>query len=158
MHLDRKQRRGRVRVRLFRQECKRCLVPQLEPPEFSQEDVEKVLDNLMLKIRGKCYREPINPNDLSKIVVEDQTTGPHESARCEACRLGICYLKNEAQEPANTFFRPASLFPPIIPAHQEGSEEETGSSCDWWRCCFFTCCLVILLAVIIFVLVYFLTR
>ncbi|XP_065267381.1 receptor-transporting protein 3-like [Emys orbicularis] len=161
MHLDRKQRRGQVKMKIFRQECKKCLVPKLELPEFSQENVERVLENLMLKIRGKCYREAINPHDLSKIIVEAQIMGPHDSSHCEACRLGICCMKYEAQAPASTFFRPASLLPRIFPAQEEWSEAETGSgrdsgsSCDWRRFCCYSCCLVIFLAVLIFVLLYF---
>ncbi|XP_024058152.1 receptor-transporting protein 3-like [Terrapene carolina triunguis] len=161
MHLDRKQRRGQVKMKIFRQECKKCLVPKLELPEFSQENVERVLENLMLKIRGKCYREAINPHDLSKIIVEAQIMGPHDSSHCEACRLGICCLKYEAQAPASTFFRSASLLPRIFPAQEEWSEAETGSSrdsgssCDWRRFCCYSCCLVIFLAVLIFVLLYF---
>uniref|UniRef100_A0A452IWU7 3CxxC-type domain-containing protein n=1 Tax=Gopherus agassizii TaxID=38772 RepID=A0A452IWU7_9SAUR len=84
VHLDRKQRQGQVKMKIFRQECKKCLVPKLELPEFSQENVERVLENLMLKIRGKCYREAINPHDLSKIIVEAQTMGPHDSSHCDA--------------------------------------------------------------------------
>uniref|UniRef100_A0A8C4YDT8 3CxxC-type domain-containing protein n=1 Tax=Gopherus evgoodei TaxID=1825980 RepID=A0A8C4YDT8_9SAUR len=142
---------GQVKMKIFRQECKKCLVPKLEQPEFSQENVERVLENLMLKIRGKCYREAINPHDLSKIIVEAQTMGPHDSSHCDAA-------------PGSTFFRPASLLPRIFPAQEEWREEETGSgcdwgsSCDWWRCCCYSCCLVIFLAVLIFVLLYFKTK
>uniref|UniRef100_A0A8C3SX08 3CxxC-type domain-containing protein n=1 Tax=Chelydra serpentina TaxID=8475 RepID=A0A8C3SX08_CHESE len=138
MHLDRKQRRGQVKMKLFRQECKKCLVPKLELPEFSQENVERVLENLMLKLRGKCYREAINPKELSKIIVEAQIMGPHDSSHCEACRLGICYVKYEDQAPASTFFRPASLFPHSFPAREERSEVETGSGRDWGSSCDWT--------------------
>ncbi|XP_074860596.1 receptor-transporting protein 3-like [Carettochelys insculpta] len=168
MHLDRKQRQGQVKMRIFRQECKKCLVPELEPPEFSQENIERVLENLVLKISGKCYRDAINPKAEAKIIVEDQTMGPHDSAHCEACRSGICYMQQEAPAPASTFFRPAFLFPRVPPDHQEGSDAETGrsdaetgsrsgwrSSCDWRRCCCYSSCLVIFLAVPIFVLLYF---
>nr|XP_006112435.1 receptor-transporting protein 3-like isoform X1 [Pelodiscus sinensis] len=161
MHLDRRQSRGWVRMRIFRQECKKCLLPKLEQPEFSQEHVTRVVENLVLKISGKCYRDAIHPKELSKIIVEDQTTGPHDSAHCEACRLGICFVKNEAQAPTKPFFRAVSLFPRVFPAQQDWSDAEgensSGgeSSCNWRRWCCYSCCVVIFLALLIFVLLYF---
>ncbi|XP_017665994.1 PREDICTED: receptor-transporting protein 2 [Lepidothrix coronata] len=49
---------GIIRMRVFRQECRRCPNPQLEYPEFSLETVERILHNLMDVVGpGDCKEE-----------------------------------------------------------------------------------------------------
>ncbi|NXN09109.1 RTP3 protein, partial [Indicator maculatus] len=82
--------RGMVWMRVFRQSCRQCPKPQLEEPEFSQETVEKVLHNLVLKILNDFYHVTIQASDFLEVVVDVPVSGPHDSARCEGCQLGIC--------------------------------------------------------------------
>ncbi|XP_009466788.1 PREDICTED: receptor-transporting protein 3-like [Nipponia nippon] len=89
-HMHRHKGQGMVWMRAFRQACRRCSDPQLEEPEFSQETMEKLLHNLVLKILKYFYRLPIQHSDLLEVVVDTQVTGPHDSARCEGCQLGVC--------------------------------------------------------------------
>ncbi|KFQ39931.1 Receptor-transporting protein 3, partial [Mesitornis unicolor] len=84
------QGQGMVWVRVFRQACRRCSDPQLEEPEFSQETMERLLHNLVLKILKYFYHVPIQPSDLLEVVVDEQVTGPHDSTRCEGCQVGVC--------------------------------------------------------------------
>ncbi|KFU84266.1 Receptor-transporting protein 3, partial [Chaetura pelagica] len=82
--------RGKVRMRVFRQACRRCPDPRLEEPEFSRETVERLLHNLLLNILKNFYGVPIQPCVLREVVVDAAVTGPHDSTRCEGCQLGFC--------------------------------------------------------------------
>ncbi|XP_048170876.1 uncharacterized protein LOC125331052 [Corvus hawaiiensis] len=81
---------GTVLMRIFRQKCRHCPNPRLEDPDFSLETLEMILHNLVIKILQYFYNKPVQPSDLLEIVVDTPVTGPHDSAHCEACQLGIC--------------------------------------------------------------------
>ncbi|NXP54080.1 RTP3 protein, partial [Heliornis fulica] len=89
-HMCRSRGRGTVWMRAFRQACRRCSEPQLEEPEFSEETMERLLHNLVLKILKYFYHVSIQPSDLVEVVVDMPVGGPHDSARCEGCQLGVC--------------------------------------------------------------------
>ncbi|NXT79576.1 RTP3 protein, partial [Zapornia atra] len=89
-HMCRSQGWGMVRMRTFRQTCRRCAEPRLEEPQFSEETMEKLLHNLVLKILQYFYHVPIQPSELVEVVVDVPVRGPHDSARCEGCQLGVC--------------------------------------------------------------------
>ncbi|XP_019354582.1 receptor-transporting protein 3-like [Alligator mississippiensis] len=98
MHLDARERRGRVKMRPFGQKCKRCWGRKFEKPKFSEKNVERILDNVVLTIQEKLYRQPVANRHLLEPLVEDYVEGPHDTARCEACALGICYLRDLAPQ------------------------------------------------------------
>ncbi|NXD76535.1 RTP3 protein, partial [Halcyon senegalensis] len=89
-HMCQHQGQGMVWMRTFRQECRRCPDPQLEEPYFSQDTVEKLLHNLVLKILEYFYGVSIQATDLLEVVVDAPVAGPHDRARCEGCQLGVC--------------------------------------------------------------------
>ncbi|XP_062439027.1 LOW QUALITY PROTEIN: receptor-transporting protein 3-like [Rhea pennata] len=61
---------GAVQMRTaFRQACRQCPDPQLEEPDFSQENMARILDNLVLKILQECYHVPVQPSHLVAVVV-----------------------------------------------------------------------------------------
>lgn len=81
-------RQGVVKVRRFRQNCKKCASAPMEKPEIPPENISILMDNLVKKIRIKCYGERLDgvfrpPQNLD-------VKSPHEPAHCEACKLGIC--------------------------------------------------------------------
>ncbi|XP_026786445.1 receptor-transporting protein 3-like [Pangasianodon hypophthalmus] len=81
--------RGIVKVRRCKQECRRCSVPQKEKPKFSQENIDVMVEKLIEKIKLKCYGEQVGES-ARPLYVMGEVNGPHESAHCEACQLGIC--------------------------------------------------------------------
>ncbi|KAK6478773.1 receptor-transporting protein 3-like [Huso huso] len=89
MKLDALEGRGTVKVRCCKQECKKCLTPNLEQPQVSEENITVLMDKLMLKIRKKCYNENVGEN-TTRFFIAGNLDGPHESGHCEGCRLGIC--------------------------------------------------------------------
>ncbi|XP_050820797.1 receptor-transporting protein 3-like [Gopherus flavomarginatus] len=78
VHLDRSQRQGQVKMRVCGQKCVKCHGAKFETPMFSQENIGRILDNLVLKIREKCYRESITNCDLADSIVEEDVEGPHD--------------------------------------------------------------------------------
>lgn len=81
--------RGIVKVRPCKQECRRCLVPKKENPNFGHENIDVMVEKLIEKIKIRCYRENMGEsNRVSHFT--GRVNGPHESAHCEACQLGIC--------------------------------------------------------------------
>ncbi|XP_005311829.3 receptor-transporting protein 3-like [Chrysemys picta bellii] len=134
MHLDRSQRQGQVKMRVYGQKCKKCHGAKFETPTFSQENIERILDKLVLKVREKCYRESIANRDLADPVVEEDVGGPHDTTRCEACALGICYLKIQPYSSSYGFVRPTSPAAASQPGQQawQGADAES----DWKLLCF----------------------
>lgn len=58
-------------------------------PTFREQTVERILKNLILKIKKNCYGENIGTRgqDRNQLVVR---TKPHERDLCEACADGLC--------------------------------------------------------------------
>lgn len=112
-------------------------------PTFSQENIERILDNLVLKIRAKCYRESIANRDLADPIVEEDVEGPHDTTRCEACALGICYLSTYG------FVIPASL----AAASQSGqlAWRAADTESDWKLVCYV---LPVVVALLIFAVLF----
>lgn len=90
VHILFHMRRGKVRMRIFRQSCRRCSGAPLEEPSFSQENMERILHNLVLQILKDFYNVPVQPSELLEVVVDTVPAGPHDSSHCEGCRLGFC--------------------------------------------------------------------
>lgn len=57
MHWSERERRGRVKMRVFAQRCRKCFQALFEAPEFIEENISRILNNLVLQILKKCYRE-----------------------------------------------------------------------------------------------------
>ncbi|XP_030646981.1 receptor-transporting protein 3-like [Chanos chanos] len=80
---------GKVKVRRYRQKCRRCLQAQMEEPLFTGENIKVLVDKIIEKIRMRCYNENIGKqNRFSQF--HGRVNGPHERAHCEACLKGIC--------------------------------------------------------------------
>lgn len=79
---------GVVKVRRFRQDCKMCSEALMEEPSINSENIEVLLDNLVKKIRIKCYHEAGDEHYRPHIALDVKS--PHEPEHCEACRAGIC--------------------------------------------------------------------
>ncbi|XP_056133785.1 receptor-transporting protein 3-like [Lampris incognitus] len=79
---------GTVKVRCFRQNCKRCTNAPMVNPSFSTENINIFLEKLMEKIRIKCYHEDLGP--VNRDFIHETVRNPHEPKHCEACIKGIC--------------------------------------------------------------------
>ncbi|KAG7514825.1 hypothetical protein JOB18_043999 [Solea senegalensis] len=79
---------GRVKVRSFRQNCKKCTDAPMVDPRISAENITILMKNLVKKIRIKCYNEKLDQGHYNheRLVVKS----PHEPDHCEGCREGIC--------------------------------------------------------------------
>ncbi|XP_010303315.2 LOW QUALITY PROTEIN: receptor-transporting protein 3-like [Balearica regulorum gibbericeps] len=158
------QGQGMVCMRAFRQTCRRCPDPQLEEPKFSQETMEMLLHNLVLKILQYFCHLPIQPSDLLEVVVDMPVGGAHDSARCEGCQLAVCNKRlapaldaRETSTDANetgthSTLKCQSMKPWAIPTHHPLS---SNSNFPWKRCCYISTPLLFGLAVLLFVLLYF---
>ncbi|KAK6320665.1 hypothetical protein J4Q44_G00097720 [Coregonus suidteri] len=83
------ENKGMVKVKRFRQKCKKCVPSQMEEPHFKAENIEVLLEKLVEKILVKCYdKDPGEKN--SSFHFDGRIDGPHEAAHCEACQHGIC--------------------------------------------------------------------
>ncbi|XP_042370904.1 receptor-transporting protein 3-like [Plectropomus leopardus] len=86
MHLTYGQ--GVVKVRAFRQNCKMCSNAPMEKPSIISENIDILMENLVKKIRIKCYHEDLGEGH--KPFVSLEVKSPHEPAHCEACIAGFC--------------------------------------------------------------------
>uniref|UniRef100_A0A673LM33 Receptor-transporting protein 2-like n=2 Tax=Sinocyclocheilus rhinocerous TaxID=307959 RepID=A0A673LM33_9TELE len=92
-HLNTASRQGIFTLRCYKQECRTCNEAQWEDPNFPVENIDVLVERLVKKIRRKCYGEDLGQTNRSS-VFGGRFNGPHESAHCEACRLGICSQAN----------------------------------------------------------------
>ncbi|KAM4821675.1 receptor-transporting protein 3 isoform 1-T2 [Thomomys bottae] len=90
MRWHKKKRRGQVKMRVFAQRCKRCVSSQFEIPEFMPENVSRILNNLVLRILQKCYKEGLQALEEVSVIKDLELEGPHDTANCEACLQGFC--------------------------------------------------------------------
>ncbi|XP_063746813.1 receptor-transporting protein 3-like [Eleginops maclovinus] len=79
---------GVVKVRAFRQNCKICSEAPMERPTITPENIEILMENLVKKIRIKCYHEDLGEGHRPFQSLEVKS--PHEPAHCEACMAGFC--------------------------------------------------------------------
>ncbi|XP_041791712.1 receptor-transporting protein 2-like [Chelmon rostratus] len=79
---------GQVKVRRFRQNCKMCAAAPKEEPSITSENIDILLENLVDKIRIKCYHEDLGRGNRPFVNLDVRS--PHEPAHCEACSHGIC--------------------------------------------------------------------
>ncbi|XP_070688411.1 receptor-transporting protein 3 [Pempheris klunzingeri] len=87
-HMRLMYRQGVVKVRRFRQSCKICESAPMEMPKICYENVDILLENLVEKIRIKCYYEQLQTWDRPSRNV--YVRSPHEPANCEGCIEDIC--------------------------------------------------------------------
>ncbi|XP_060889761.1 receptor-transporting protein 3-like [Labrus mixtus] len=87
-HMQLNDGQGVVKVRRFRQDCKKCDKAPMEKPSITPENINVLMESLVEKIRIKCYHEDLGQvnHPFQKLDVKS----PHEPTHCEACREGIC--------------------------------------------------------------------
>lgn len=81
---------GQVKMKVFAQRCKKCPQPPFEVPEFTQDNITRILNNLVFKILKKCYGEGFKQVEEIPLVGDASLEGPHDSDNCEACLQGFC--------------------------------------------------------------------
>ncbi|XP_059016686.1 receptor-transporting protein 3 [Mustela lutreola] len=90
MHKTRGKPRGNVKMRVFAQRCQKCHQSPFEVPEFTKENISRILNNLVFRILKKCYREGFKSMEEIPTIREITLEGPHDSNNCEACLQGFC--------------------------------------------------------------------
>ncbi|XP_012645049.1 receptor-transporting protein 2 [Microcebus murinus] len=103
MHLDRTQRMGSVRMRVFKQLCYECGTARLDESSMLEENIEGLVDNLITSLREQCYEEDGGQYRIH--VASRPDSGPHRPEFCEACQEGIVHWKPSQkllEEEANT--------------------------------------------------------
>ncbi|KAK7889365.1 hypothetical protein WMY93_024925 [Mugilogobius chulae] len=81
-----KKDQGHVKVRRLKQNCKYCKNAPMEKPRIDTEHIEILMENLVKKIREKCYQENVPKSDKRHLV---KSESPHEPDHCEGCKAGI---------------------------------------------------------------------
>ncbi|MEJ1285856.1 receptor-transporting protein 3 [Cricetulus griseus] len=90
MHWCEKTGTGQVKMRAFAQRCNKCPKPPFAAPEFTWDNISRILNNLLFRILKKCYREGFEQMDEIPLVGDTSLEGPHDSNNCEACLQGFC--------------------------------------------------------------------
>ncbi|XP_034534710.1 receptor-transporting protein 3-like isoform X2 [Notolabrus celidotus] len=80
--------RGKVKVRRFHQNCKKCNEAPWEKPSISNENIHILLENLVKKIKKiYCERNRVTIDQSPRRL---EVRSPHEPDHCEACFHHIC--------------------------------------------------------------------
>ncbi|XP_074168597.1 receptor-transporting protein 3 isoform X2 [Rhinolophus sinicus] len=90
MHWSKKESKGQVKMRIFAQRCQKCSNPPFEIPEFTEENISRILNNLVFRILKKCYKEGFQSMKEIRTVKDNYVEGPHDIHNCEACLQGFC--------------------------------------------------------------------
>ncbi|XP_069473584.1 receptor-transporting protein 3-like isoform X2 [Ambystoma mexicanum] len=110
---SRRVQEGRVTMRIFKQECKKCQGARLEEPQFLIENIDVTLEQLVTRIRKVCYREDVSDRPVPAFLTSGRTGGPHDSMHCEACRLGLCDQSPSAKKDTAPIIQMASTVPAV---------------------------------------------
>lgn len=81
---------GKVTLRFFGQQCKKCSGNNFVDPEFDNDTIKLTLEKLYERIGWFCYGKERPPKTRNNDHQMNKIQGPHEKALCEACRLGYC--------------------------------------------------------------------
>ncbi|XP_062252379.1 receptor-transporting protein 3-like [Platichthys flesus] len=87
-HMQLEGSTGTVKVKRFRQNCKRCHNAPMVDPIVEPENITILMKNLVKKIRIKCYNEDLDQGNYNYTKIEVKS--PHEPAHCEGCIQGFC--------------------------------------------------------------------
>ncbi|KAM8758785.1 receptor-transporting protein 3 [Rhynchonycteris naso] len=90
MHWSKRDSEGQVKMRVFGQRCNKCSPDSFEVPEFTEENISRVLNNLVFRILKKCYKEGFKSMEEIPTVRNVSLEGPHDTDNCEACLQGFC--------------------------------------------------------------------
>ncbi|XP_075058427.1 receptor-transporting protein 3-like [Mixophyes fleayi] len=90
MNLNKVLRQGTVRMRIFKQECKKCIFPVMEKAEISHENIKRIIINLANRIQQVFYGQRERSQNLKPEVYGSDMEGPHDKEHCEGCKLQIC--------------------------------------------------------------------
>ncbi|XP_008156118.2 receptor-transporting protein 3 [Eptesicus fuscus] len=90
MHWNKRESTGQVKMRIFAQRCQKCSEPPFEVPEFTEENVSRILNNLVFRILKKCYGEGFKSMEKIPTIKDISLKGPHDTDNCEACLQGFC--------------------------------------------------------------------
>ncbi|XP_060005013.1 receptor-transporting protein 1-like [Lagenorhynchus albirostris] len=91
MYLDRAQRAGSVRMRVFKQLCYKCGTARLDESSMLEENIESLVDNLITSLREQRYGESGGQYRIH--VASRQDNRRHRGELCEACQEGIMHWK-----------------------------------------------------------------
>lgn len=116
MRWSEKKARGRVKMRVFAQRCNKCPEPPFATPEFTWDNISRILNNLLFRILKKCYKEGFKQMSEIPLVGDTSLEGPHDSGNCEACLLGFC-----AQNDLGQASKPPA--PPLSPTSSKSARE-----------------------------------
>ena len=87
---DSRKKRGEIEiVKEFQQACQNCDTDA--KPKFDQEATDKAMEKIIKRMKKVFYNEGPPANEVSERHSQArERKNPHDSARCEACREGIC--------------------------------------------------------------------
>ena len=86
MHLE--GNTGTVKVRRYGQSCQNCTDAPMVDPSVDGENLTILMENLVPKIRIKCYHQKMDAAEYSPRKLEVKSS--HDPDNCEGCREGIC--------------------------------------------------------------------
>ncbi|XP_028642944.1 receptor-transporting protein 3 isoform X2 [Grammomys surdaster] len=116
MQWSEKKAKGQVKMRAFAQRCNQCPDPPFATPEFTWDNISRILNNLIFRILKKCYKEGFKQMGEIPLVGDTSLEGPHDSGNCEACLLGFC-AQNVLGQASK------SLAPPLSPTSSKSTRE-----------------------------------
>lgn len=95
MHWNERRSKGWVKMRVFRQRCQKCSLPPFKFPKFTENNISRILNNLVSKILKEYYEEGEECDEEEEEYYGEgfrdyRHQGTHDCDNCEACLLGFC--------------------------------------------------------------------
>ncbi|XP_055457515.1 receptor-transporting protein 3, partial [Psammomys obesus] len=118
-----KKGKGQVKMRVFAQRCNQCPEPPFAAPEFTWDNISRILNNLLFRILKKCYKEGFKQMGEIPLLGDTNLEGPHDSNNCEACLQGFC-----VQNGLGPASKPPA--PPLSPTSKPTREPKVTAVCS----------------------------
>ncbi|CAO2633398.1 Receptor-transporting protein 3 [Lemmus lemmus] len=113
-----KKGKGQVKMRVFAQRCNKCPEPPFAAPEYTWDNISRILNNLVFRILKKCYGEGFKEMAEIPLLGDTGLEGPHDSNNCEACLQGFC-----VQSSSGLASKPPAR--PLSPTSSKSTREPT---------------------------------
>lgn len=102
---SREKKAGEVKLWSLGQKCNNGCRQKFEEPLWYEQEIKRVLGNMLLKVKEKFYGGPRKAVDGNQL--DGNMSADHRRDLCQACQKGVCGLRDDETEYTDDYSRGA---------------------------------------------------